>query len=272
MADGLGCHARGKEANFRLTARFAEKHPAALSAHVPPMPDAPPDPTPHPDATVASPPTDAPATHELPYRAELRRKALHLLALALPLGVALLGKTPALWILVPATLLALTCDVLRVRSARFARLIRRVFGALMRADEWGAAEDREAVRFNGATLTLVTMALLTLFFPVPTAVTAFALFMIGDAAAALVGRRWGRTHWGDSSRTLEGSAAFVLAGGAVLALLAAVGYAEVSFWTGALAVLAAAGAEALPRPFNDNLRVPFVAALALYFLPRLLGI
>lgn len=232
------------------------------------MPDAPPDPaTSRREAQASGAP---PHAHELPYRAELRRKALHLLALTLPLGAALLGKPDALYVLVPGALFALTCDVLRSRSERFARLIQRVFGPLMRADEWASASSSALgdVRGNGATWTLVTMALLIFLFPVPVAVAAFSLFMIGDAAAALVGRRWGRTTWGDGPRTVEGTAAFVGAGLATVALLQAAlpaaGYGAPSWGVAAGAVAAAAGAEAFPRPLNDNLRVPLVAALVLY--------
>ena len=38
------------------------------------------------------------------------------------------------------------------------------------------------------------------------------------------------------------------------------------WWAAALAVAVAAGAEALPRPLNDNLRVPLTAALVLHLL------
>ena len=53
----------------------------------------------------------------IPYKAEVLRKAIHLLALVVPLAMALLGKTGALILLVPTTVLALSGDVLRVRSA-----------------------------------------------------------------------------------------------------------------------------------------------------------
>lgn len=233
------------------------------------MPDAYPDPAaaqtnPAPREAPTTP--DEPPAHALPYREELRRKALHLLSLALPLGTALLGRQTALLLLVPAALFALVCDVLRSRFRRFAQVIQRVFGRMMRADEWEAADGLFGVRINGATWTLVTLTLLTIFFTVPVAVTAFSLFMIGDAAAALVGRRYGRTHWGDGPRTAEGTGAFVVAAALAVAPLVALGYLAVPWWVAALAVVLAAGAEALPRPLNDNLRVPFVAALVLQFL------
>ena len=240
----------------------------AAAARPQDSPSAPPPGT--PPAAGKEETSDPAAAHELPYREELRRKALHLLALVLPLGTALLGKSTALLVLVPTAIFALTCDVLRSRSHRFARLIRRIFGPLMRADEWGSGAETDdaflGIRVNGATWTLVTMALLTLLFPVPVAVTAFSLFMVGDAAAALVGRRFGRTLWGSGPRTVEGSAAFLGAAALTVALLVSIGYATVPWWGGALAVVVAAGAEAVPRPLNDNLRVPLLAALVLHFL------
>ena len=39
-------------------------------------------------------------------------------------------------------------------------------------------------------------------------------------------------------------------------------------WVGAVSVLFACAAEALPRPLNDNIRVPLVAAAVLYALER----
>lgn len=214
-------------------------------------------PDPHSPATREVP-------HELPYRDELKRKALHLLALVVPLGMALLGRPLALLILAPAALLALTADTLRAFSAPFARFIQSIFGPLMRAEEWGAqgrpAADGD-VTFNGATWVLVSAALLTLVFPLRLAVPVFTMFMIGDAAAAVVGRRFGQTHWGQNPRTVEGSAAFLAAGLAVMACFPAV-----TFWVGAAGTVAGCLAEALPRPFNDNLRVPLIAASVMALL------
>ncbi len=197
----------------------------------------------------------------IPYRAELKRKALHLLALVVPLGMALAGKLWSVYLLVPLALAALAADVLRVRSAWFARIIGRIFGSMMRLEEQPPVGG--PVSFNGATWVLTSAALLALVFPIRIAVPAFVMFMLSDAAAALVGRRYGRRHWGRSARTVEGSLAFLLTGLAVVAL-----FADVVFWVGAVSVVAATLAEALPRPFNDNLRVPMVAAAVLFLLER----
>ena len=199
--------------------------------------------------------------HNIPYKAELKRKALHLLALIVPLGIALLGKQLALAFLIPLSLLALIGDVLRVRSARFARLIYRFFGFMMRRDE--LPEVGAPISINGATWVLLSATLLVLVFPVRLAVPAFATFMIADAAAALIGRRLGRIQWGRTSRTVEGSAGFLACGLAVMAFFPAVPYA-----VGAAGVLCGCLAEVAPRPLNDNLRVPFTIALIMYLLER----
>lgn len=210
-------------------------------------------------ASATASPAPGPARHEITYRDELRRKALHLLALVVPLGMALLGRTAALAVLVPAALFALGMDTLRAYSARCARVVEVVFGRLMRADEQPPLGT--AVVINGATWVLVSAALLTLIFPLRVAVPAFTVFMIGDAAAAVVGRRFGRHHWGNSPRTMEGSAAFLLVGIGIMAL-----FPSIAFGIGAAATVVACLVEGLPLPFNDNLRVPMAAAATIVLL------
>jgi dolichol kinase len=188
------------------------------------------------------------------YRAELGRKALHLFALVVPLGMAGLGTTTALLLLAPATALAVGADVLRAYSERFARGIRAVFGPLMRREELPPVGS--GVVINGATSVLIGATLLTLFFPIDVAAGVFAMTMIADAAAALVGRRFGRHRWPGSSHTLEGSLAFVVAGGLVVGALPSL---PVS--VGLPGVIAAAAVEAAPLPLNDNIRVPLIGAL-----------
>ncbi|QXD16400.1 phosphatidate cytidylyltransferase [Rhodocaloribacter litoris] len=197
---------------------------------------------------------------DLDFTGELWRKGLHLLALVVPLGMALLGKPAALALLVPLALLAAGADVLRAYAPWFNRLVDRCFGAMMRRSE---RPPPGTVVLNGATWVLVTAALLTWLFPVRIAAPAFAAFMVADAAAALVGRRLGRHPWPGGTRTVEGSLAFLLTGLATLALTPGV-----TLWTGAVAVLLGTATEALPGPLNDNLRVPLVMATVLFALER----
>jgi len=198
---------------------------------------------------------------ELPYAAEVKRKALHLVALVVPLGMYFLGKNLAVAVLVPVAILAVCADVLRVRAAWFGRFITRWFSPLMRKSEQPALG--EPVSINGATWVMVAAALLSLLFPIRIAVPAFVLFMVGDAAAALVGRRYGRIRWMGGTHTVEGSLAFLVIG------LAVVMYAPgLTLWVGVVGTVVACLAEAMPGPFNDNLRVPLLTAAVIFALER----
>ena len=201
----------------------------------------------------------------LPFRAELGRKALHLLALVVPAALVALGPPWAVGLSVPLALVALGADALRARSVGFSGFVGRWFGWMMRAEERPPVPGPVAV--NGATWVLVTAALLALLFPLGLGMTAFAAFMLADAAAALVGRRFGRHPWPRTTRTVEGSAAFVGVALVVLLVLPAVAPVPgVRPLVAGLAALAMAAAEAAPLPVNDNLRAPLVGAALLWAL------
>lgn len=162
--------------------------------------------------------------------------------------MAWIGAPLAVWLVSAAAVLAVSGDVLRVVWPPFRRCIRQVFGGLMRPSEWPDAGT--SFTLNGATSVLVACALAGWLFPLEVAVPVLCAALIADAAAALVGRRFGRHAWGAHERTVEGSAAFGACAAAVLAgfdiaLLPLVG-----------AALAGAMLEALPLSLNDNIVVP----------------
>ena len=188
------------------------------------------------------------------YTAEIGRKALHLLALIIPMGMWVLGTPLALYVLGTGAAVAVGADIARAYSPWFNGWIRTIFGPLMRAEELPEVGTR--ITFNGATCVLVGAALLTLLFPLRVAVPVLTMTMLADAAAALVGRRIGRHSWGSLSATVEGSTAFVLTGLAVMAV-----FPSPALLPAVLGVLVAAVVEAVPFPVNDNIRVPLTAAL-----------
>lgn len=204
---------------------------------------------------------ESPTESQLSYRGELQRKALHLSALVAPAAMYFLGREGTLLIIAPLAILAVAADVLRTRSAGFARFIDTTFGGMMRPSERPPVGG--PVVLNGATWVLVTASLLALFFPIAYAVPAFVAFMVADAAAALIGRRWGRHPWGQSARTVEGSLAFFVVCLATLAF-----FPGFPGWALVVAAAVGAAAEAIPRPLNDNVRVPLVIALVLFLIAR----
>lgn len=198
------------------------------------------------------------------YSAELKRKALHLGALVLPLGIIVLGRTAALWLLVPFAVFAVTCDVARLRVPWMYRFINWVFAPIMRPEEQPPFGG--PIVINGATWMCVSAALCAALFPEPIAAAALAMLMVGDGAAAVIGRRFGRTRYPFSEKSVEGSAAFFVTG-----LLAALPFGTLSDPGVPLPALVvgaftAAFVEALPVPINDNVRVPVVAGAAMLLM------
>ncbi len=189
------------------------------------------------------------------YRSELGRKAIHLLAMALPLGMLFLERRPALTILAGLTAVALATEIARAHSATVRRWIDRVLGWMMRAEEKPPAGQ---IRLSGATWVLISAFLLLVCFPARLASLALTVFMAGDAAAALIGRRFGRHRWGNGPRTIEGTLGFMAIGSGVGLL-----FPTPTLWLGPVAALLAGALELLPGPLNDNLQAPFLTALAL---------
>jgi len=206
--------------------------------------------------------SDAPPV--LPYSAELGRKALHLGALALPVGILVLGRPIAAPLLIGLAALAVATDVARHRVAGVHRLISAVFAPLMRPEE--RPPFGGPVVLNGATWMCVSAALCAALLPESIAAASLALLMVGDAAAAVVGRPFGRTRYPGSPKSVEGSAAFVAAGWVAALPFGMAG--EPALGPGVLAAgaLAAAVVEALPLPVDDNVRVPLVAGALMLLL------
>ena len=197
------------------------------------------------------------------YRAELLRKAIHLGALVLPIGILILGRTTALWLLIPLAVLALGLDVARQRLTSLHSVITQLFAPIMRPEEQPPLGG--PLILNGAVWMCLSAALCAALFREPIAAAALAMLMVGDGAAAVIGRRYGRHRYPFSPKSLEGSAAFFLT--AVLIalplLLLSLPYPPLTPQQLGAGALTAAVVEALPLPVNDNLRAPLLAGLVM---------
>ncbi len=106
--------------------------------------------------------------------------------------------------------MAVGLDVARQRVPALHRvLIERVFGWMMRPEELPAFGG--PLVLNGAVWMCLAAAACAWLFPPGVGASALAMLMLGDAAAALVGRRFGRHKWPRSPKSVEGSAAYVAA-------------------------------------------------------------
>jgi len=196
---------------------------------------------------------------------EAWRKLLHLLSILPALAIPVISARSSLFILLPALSAGILADWARVRSPGFNGFVDRSFGWMMRSTERPAVGD--PISINGATWVLASLSLLILIFPIPIALTAFSLFMVGDAGAAVIGRRFGRHMWGRTGCTIEGSTAFFIAGLVTAILIGGdfLSWTPYSFPTAGLAIATAAAcvAELSSVPVNDNLIAPFIGALTL---------
>lgn len=186
------------------------------------------------------------------YRNELRRKSLHLAGLIIPLAYVWVGEGPILVLLGIGSLLGVVGQILQVRSVWFNRRIDELFGSMMRSGERTAVGD--PLTLNGATWMAIAAFLTFLCFPRTIGIAAFTLAVVCDTAAALIGIRFGRHTIGSTRKTLEGSAAFLVSGLLVVALIP-----DLPFWIGAAGVAGATTAEGYSTFINDNLLIPFTS-------------
>jgi dolichol kinase len=192
---------------------------------------------------------------------ELARKSIHLSTVALPVAVWMVPREVAVAVLVPLAAVAMAVDAtrLRWRPARY-RFLRHLRPMLRHHERRG---------FTGATYMVTAYALAVLLFPKPIAVAAMLFNGLGDAAAALVGKRWGRhrTRWGKSWEGFGAELAVNLAVALAvwrldprLALPAAI------FGAAVAAIL-----EFLDLPVDDNVRITLGGAVAIYAAQMVIG-
>lgn len=177
---------------------------------------------------------------------ELARKAIHVSSTAVPLLVWLLPRPVAIAVLVPVAVLALAIDLARHRIRPFRYHFLRHTRTMLRAHE------RRGLA--GATWMAIAYAAATVLFPRPVAIAAMLFNGLGDAAAALVGRRWGRrrTTWGKS---WEGFAAGLAVDGLIGVGVWMLAPGAVPLAAALLGAVTAATVEFAPLPLDDNLRV-----------------
>jgi acyl phosphate:glycerol-3-phosphate acyltransferase len=195
---------------------------------------------------------------------ELKRKAIHVSTLVVPLlyldhPLFFLGfhvtRRQASLALALLLLALLILEVVRLRARLFRNMFHQFFGDALRRRERG--------ELLGATYLVMGFLFTVLAFERPVAVAACEFLVLGDTAAALVGKGLGRVPAFD--KTAEGSVACLLVCGAVgWALSAAVpGFPLHVALAGALV---ATLFELLPIPLDDNLRIPLSAGLVMHFL------
>jgi dolichol kinase len=194
------------------------------------------------------------------YRTELVRKAIHLSSLSIPIVYFFITKAAALTILVPLTLAFVLADVARFSHEPTRTIFEQYFGSLLRAHERG----NEVRRLNGATYVLLSAAVCIWVFPKVIVITAFAILIISDTSAALIGRKYGRHPF--LKKSFEGTLAFFVSALIVVAITPKVEYHLMEYIIGAIAALCGALIEALSIAVDDNLSIPIGIGIVTWVL------
>lgn len=194
----------------------------------------------------------------IPLRAEMIRKGIHLFALVIPIGYSLVTFPTAIGWLVASALVAIIIDISRFRKWRLWAWISWLITPIIREHEIKGG-------FTGASYILTTSTICVALFPKTIAITAIVYIIIGDIAAAMVGRLYGR-HTLIGKKTVEGSAACL--GSLLLVSFLIPGLT----WATALAgALTATVVEAISGKLDDNMTVPIASGLVMLLVMHLMG-
>ena len=180
---------------------------------------------------------------------ELHRKAIHLSSLVIPVGYYLIpDEELSRRALLVATLIAIVIEAVRLNEPRIRWITLRLAGALLR--------ESEKTGLFGSTYLILGSLLCAHSFDKPIVVASILFVILGDAAAALVGRAYGRIQI--FGKTLEGSLT-------CLAVCFVVGLAlpGIPLKAAAVGAFTATVFELLPIPLDDNMRIPLAAGFAM---------
>ncbi len=211
------------------------------------------------------------------YGSEVLRKGIHLSSLWMVPVVALCSRGFSLWLFGSLLVGLVVVEVLRHRGGVVDRVYHGFFGSLLRAEECVQTGYRV---FTGGVYVLLGVVLCVGFFSKGVASTSLCVMIIGDSAAALVGRWYRRSSplaEGDFSKTLVGFLAFCVFGFGAFCLLQVVG---MTWWEwyrgedlgteqvllmGVFVVLCGGSAEYYAERFkiDDNVFVMLVLACAM---------
>ena len=211
---------------------------------------------------------------EITYGEELKRKLIHLSSLWMVFAVYLIPSRP-----VAAGLFAFLLAATLISEHAYAcgwpvlaPLYGFLFGRMLRKKP-----EPGAWIVSGGSYVLMAALLVTVLYEREAAGGAMTVMLTGDAATALIGRRFGR-HKAPNNKSWEGVAAFLVVSGIALGTyLALIGAPAALYLGGAIALFPACAAELFERQLHvdDNFSIPVVVGAGLQialFLSRAEGV
>ena len=204
---------------------------------------------------------------EITYWEEIKRKLVHLSSLWMVAASLLI---PRLWVCLLFLLLLTITLISEYDYARGGRYLGKLYGKLFGRMLRNEVKPGQWIVSGGAPV-LAAALLANLLFPPFIAAGALSVMLTGDAAAALVGRRFGK-HKTVNGKSWEGFASFIIVGYIALAtVMALVGVPAPFFVWGFAGVVLAAVAELFQKQLkvDDNFSIPLCVGVVLYLVLRL---
>ncbi len=199
------------------------------------------------------------------YRDELVRKLIHLFSLSIPAVYYFIPQSTAVIILGILTFLALVIDITRYFSPSFGKYFYKFFGFLLRKHEINTKKKT----LNGATYVLLSALISVIIFPKVIFITCFAILIVSDSMAALIGRRYGKHKF--LFKSLEGTLAFFLSATIVVLFTPKIDYSFTEYIIGIIGAAVGAIAENISFGLaDDNLSIPITTGLTMWALYSIL--
>lgn len=200
-----------------------------------------------------------PNESNISYKQEILRKAIHLASLSVPISYIFLTREIMLGVLIPATILFVTFDILSKNVKFFINLLLKYFGNMLRPHE-----KKGKGFFNGATWVLISATICVVAFPKVITITGFTILIISDICAALIGRRYGKHGFFDKS--WEGTISFMIS--AVIIVVFYFNLFDLPFSylvTGIIAAIIGGFVEAVSKVIkvDDNLSIPISVGIVM---------
>lgn len=189
---------------------------------------------------------------------ELKRKSIHFFCgLCIPLGYYFFPEghlNTGRLILLIITIGSWFVDVFRHYIPPLQNIFLKLFSVMLR--------PHEIQKISGASYLLLASTISIYLYPHDIAVMVLLFLVIGDTAAALIGKQYGKTPlWGKS---LEGSFACFLVC-FIIALMVTNFSVELCFFAAFIATLS----ELAPLPIDDNFRIPIISGLLVWAISGL---
>lgn len=197
------------------------------------------------------------------YKHEVYRKLTHLGALIIPIGYYFVSESQlqTILILLPAALICIIIDSLRMRHQAIRKPFLQIFGPLLR--------EQEVNTLTGASYLLASSMVTIAIFPKVIAFFAISFLTVGDAFASIIGMKWGKRKIFGTEKTLEGFLGFFVSC-TIYGVIFYYSYFKNLYLNLLIIIiigaLAAAITEAVNLRINDNITIPILSGLVMSIL------